>query len=92
MLDKAKQSAKRQNQPFDLGYPNHPDHTSDKPCGIQSGAVAGFALDRQSTAEQEHERSLRAEQQLHQQQREQNERCAFQEGSAQAHQQGSKQH
>ena len=92
MLDKAKPSGKRQNQPFDLGHPNHHDQTTDKLCGIQSGDVADSALDWQSSAEQEHERSLRAEQQLHQQQREQDERRAFQEGSAQAHQQGRKQH
>lgn len=91
MSDKTTPSGKSQKQPFDKNHPYHPDYTGDNPRGGRLDKATDDAPAQPSTAEQQHERNLHAEQQLKQQQHEQNERSAFQKGNAQEHQQGNRQ-
>ena len=92
MSDKATHTRNHERETLRKKGALHPDHKPDVPDGIAPKNPTDNAQDPTSIAEQHHEQNQHAEQLLAQQKREQDDRIAFQKGSAQAHQQGNRQH
>ena len=90
MSHKIRVKANHEKIALEQNHPDHPDYSGGDPKDIPFVEGADEALTWSSAPERE--RSLKAQQILKQQQREQNERGAFHEGDAQAHQQGNRQH